>query len=91
MENIFNHKIQMIKSLRAVTRLLGKVGVSSLRREETMWTYQQKWKAQNPKETPREWPRYSYGLGLKESKDLTERYIDRVIKLRNSVHSHTNA
>lgn len=70
----------MIKRLRDLTRLLGKLGVTCLISESWEWkVYQQELKSGTlkripfPHRVPNKW---SYGVGLKEAKDMVESYID---------------
>ena len=65
----------MIRSLRILTRLLGKVGFRRFIHDNDL-VY-----ARSPSGFPKSRPpwqteRYTYGLGLKETKDLVERYLD---------------
>lgn len=67
----------MIKSLRSVTKLLGKLGVKSLvtDHDAEMTTLSKRYGF--PQSRP-PWPTgKTYGWGLKESKDFTELYLDR--------------
>jgi ribosomal protein L7/L12 len=59
-----SRKIQMIKHLRSMTMLLGKLGIKSMVSEY-------------PPNGPII-PRVYYGIGLKESKDVTEGYLKRI-------------
>lgn len=69
-----SHKIEMIKYLRCLTRLLGKLGLQCCTTDEDA-IYRNApvgW----PKR-PDNVPRYRYGWGLKFCKDSIEAYLDR--------------
>lgn len=69
-------KIKMIRSLRFLTIVLGRLGIQSLRREHSSYRqHVRPWT--NPNNNPVFDPRYTYGWGLKEAKDFTEMYLDR--------------
>jgi len=61
-------KLQMIKSLRSLTRLMGKLGFKKFARESYV--------ASGVMPRPPSMGTW-YGLGLKEAKDFTENYISR--------------
>ena len=63
-----NQKIPDIKAFRALTRLLGLSGVSSLHRVH--------WHPGNVTSNYQPFDQHVYGLGIKESKDLVERVYD---------------
>ena len=75
--------------MRSLTRFLGKLGVKSLMRENSNYADMLKWRASQgmsiyPDPSSKVWdshPPYTYGLGLKEAKDLIERmYPVKAIK-----------
>jgi hypothetical protein len=63
-----NNKTEKIKHLRALTVLLGKLSICSDR-----------FVAEYPLSLQgmHDWPRYRYGMGLKDAKDSVEAYLDR--------------
>lgn len=70
------NKIEMIKSLRMLTIVLGRLGIRCLRKEHS--DYRRNISPfTNPNRSPQFDKIFSYGLGLKNSKDITERYLDR--------------
>jgi len=78
-QQLVSNKIAMIKHLRALTRLLGRLGI-----KQCITDYQElygKINAGRPPGFPIQRPpipsRYGYGWGLKECKDAVENYLDR--------------
>lgn len=69
-------KIKMIRSLRFLTIVLGRLGIQSLIREHS--PYRQSLRPwTNPTNNPMFDKKFTYGWGLKEAKDFTEIYLDR--------------
>jgi len=68
-----NLKIPDIKVFRSLTRLLGKLGINTCREESSMYHAQV---ASGYPDPDNRYPKYTYGLGLKEAKDLVERTFD---------------
>ena len=73
-DNTLGNRMAMIKHLKYLTRLLGKLGISCLVRNNSPWLQQQN-----------DYPKYFYGYGLKESKDFVDAYLDRKAKQENNV------
>lgn len=71
-------RIMMIKALRDMTRVLGKLGLKSCYHDNQ--GYIDFYKQNSP--VPKTWinlpDRYRYGWGLKEAKDAVENYLDRL-------------
>jgi hypothetical protein len=70
-------KIEMIKALRSLSRLLGKLGFQQFKRDNPNYYSHIAINAIPRPRPPWSTEKYSYGLGLKESKDLVEAYLDR--------------
>lgn len=70
--------VNSVKSVRSLTKLLGKLGVQKLKRSWWIQEYDEFGNVGNVIEE------ISYGWGLKESKDWTERYL-ATIKARSAV------
>ena len=68
-----NLKIPDIKVFRSLTRLLGKLGIHACREENSMYHAQV---ASGYPDPDNKHPRYTYGFGLRETKDLVERTFD---------------
>lgn len=69
-------KIQMIKALRYLTIVLGRLGIQTLQREHSPYRQNVRpWT--NPGNNLMFDKKYVYGWGLKEAKDFTELYLDR--------------
>jgi hypothetical protein len=74
-----NHKIDMIKAFRCLTRVLGKLDICP--RFIHDHAEEDRQRSMYPHVMPRPpWrtERYTYGLGLKEAKDWVEFYLERI-------------
>jgi len=72
--------IEKIKYLRSLTKLLGKLGIKSCYRDNQGYIdfiKQQRAGTWNPNWTANLPERFSYGWGLKETKDAVIAYLDR--------------
>lgn len=71
--------ILKIKHLRSLAKLLGKLGIPSLRWENSSYNNMMHQKAAGT--WKKSWTavpeRYNYGIGLKQAKDMVEGYLDR--------------
>jgi hypothetical protein len=69
--------IEMIKALRCLAKVLGKFGINSMYHVNYMWEEERKYAALHNLPPSFTYDKYSYGIGLKEAKDWTERYLSR--------------